>query len=87
MAGGAGAGATGCERVMVRCVIAPADTFAGAAGLDAGPETVAEAGSLSGAGAATGFSCVNTASSSKAATRSAHKGTLRAGAVLTIHPI
>lgn len=82
-AGAAGAGAF--EAAIVRCVESvPEGAFELAVGWDSGACPIEAAGSLAGAGAITGFTCMANASSKRAARRSSNMGDLTADADLTI---
>ena len=83
VAGAAGAGAF--EAVIVRCVESLLEgAFELTAGRDSGACPIEAAGSLAGAGAITGLTCMAKASSKRAARRSTNMGDLTAEVDLTI---
>jgi hypothetical protein len=83
VAGAAGAGAL--EAVIVRCVESVLEgAFELACEWDSGACPIEAAGSLAGAGAITGLTCMANASSKRAARRSTNKGDLTAEVDLTI---
>jgi hypothetical protein len=83
VAGAAGAGTF--EAVIVRCVESlPEGAFELASGRDSGGCPIEAAGSLAGAGAITGLTCMANASSKRAARRSTKMGDLTAEFDLTI---
>jgi hypothetical protein len=83
VAGAAGAGTF--EAVIVRCVESVLEgAFESGVGRDSGACPIEAAGSLAGAGAITGFTCMANASSKRAARMRTNMGDLTADADLTI---